>query len=105
MKFTTVGPEGARNLLREKQRRNRMAAKELRVQFPELASIRIDFAFSVVAEVAGETTARTIQLGLEYDPTPPFDSGNPDRASTAIKSAVLSEGYDKSMSAYRAGID
>ena len=65
----------------------------------------IDFAFSVVAEVAGETTARTIQLGLEYDPTPPFDSGNPDKASTAIKSAVLSEGYDKSMSAYRAGID
>jgi len=46
MKFTTVGPEGARNLLREKQRRNRMAAKELRVQFPELASIRIDLAFS-----------------------------------------------------------
>jgi hypothetical protein len=46
MKFTTVGPEGARNLLREKQRRNRMAAKELRVQFPDLASIRIDFAFS-----------------------------------------------------------
>ncbi len=46
MKFTTVGPEGARNILREKQRRNRMAAKELRVQFPELASIRIDFAFS-----------------------------------------------------------
>jgi cyclohexyl-isocyanide hydratase len=65
----------------------------------------IDFAFSVVAEVAGETTARTIQLGLEYDPTPPFDSGNPDKASAAIKSAVLSEGYDKSRSAYRAGID
>jgi cyclohexyl-isocyanide hydratase len=65
----------------------------------------IDFAFSVVAEVAGETTARTIQLGLEYDPTPPFDSGNPDKAQAAIKSAVLSEGYDKSRSAYRAGID
>lgn len=65
----------------------------------------IDFAFNVVAEVAGETTARRIQLGLEYDPTPPFDSGNPDKASTAIKSAVLAEGYDKSMSAYRAGID
>jgi cyclohexyl-isocyanide hydratase len=28
----------------------------------------IDFAFNVVAEVAGETTARRIQLGLEYDP-------------------------------------
>ena len=46
MKFTTVGPEGARNLLREKQRRNRMAAKELRVQFPDLQSIRIDLEFS-----------------------------------------------------------
>jgi hypothetical protein len=46
MKFTTIGPEGARNILREKQRRNRLAAKELRVQFPELASIRVDLAFS-----------------------------------------------------------
>jgi hypothetical protein len=46
MKLTTVGPEGARNLLREKQRRNRLAAKELRVQFPQFASIRLDFSFS-----------------------------------------------------------
>ena len=46
MKFSTVGPEGARNLLREKQRRHRMAAKELRVQFPQFASIRLDFVFS-----------------------------------------------------------
>jgi hypothetical protein len=46
MKFTTVGPEGARNILREKQRRNRLAAKELRVQFPQMSSIRLDFAFS-----------------------------------------------------------
>jgi hypothetical protein len=46
MKLTMVGPEGARNALREKQRKNRMAAKELRVQFPQFASIRLDFAFS-----------------------------------------------------------
>jgi hypothetical protein len=46
MKFTSVGPEGARNLMREKQRRNRMAAKELRVQFPEFATIRVDFVYS-----------------------------------------------------------
>ena len=46
MKFTTVGPEGARNLLREKQRRNRMAAKELRVQFPQFASLRLNFEFT-----------------------------------------------------------
>ena len=55
----------------------------------------IDFGFIVAAEIAGETTARAIQLGIEYDPAPPFDSGNPDRASAAIKSAVLAEGYDR----------
>ena len=42
MKLTSVGPEGARNLMREKQRRNRMAAKELRVQFPQFATIRVE---------------------------------------------------------------
>jgi hypothetical protein len=46
MKFSTVGPEGARNLLREKQRRQRLAAKELRVQFPQFASVRLDFVFT-----------------------------------------------------------
>ena len=46
MKLTLVGPEGARNALREKQRRNRLAAKELRVQYPQLSSIRLDFEFS-----------------------------------------------------------
>src|SRR6187549_4091084 len=46
MKLKTVGPEGARNLLREKQRRNRLMSKELRVQFPQLSSVRLDFAFN-----------------------------------------------------------
>jgi hypothetical protein len=45
MKLTTVGPEGARNLLREKQRKNRLAAKELRVQYPQFATIRVDLKF------------------------------------------------------------
>jgi cyclohexyl-isocyanide hydratase len=58
----------------------------------------------VVAEIAGETTARAIQLGIEYDPTPPFDSGHPDRAPAAVKSG-LSERYAKANSALRAGIE
>ena len=41
----------------------------------------IDFAFGVVAEVAGAEVARAIQLGIEYDPSPPFDAGHPDKAS------------------------
>ncbi|MGQ0656153.1 MAG: DJ-1/PfpI family protein [Betaproteobacteria bacterium] len=64
----------------------------------------IDFALSVVAEIAGETTARAIQLGIEYDPAPPFDSGHPDRAPAAVK-ATLSERYAKANSALRAGIE
>ena len=65
----------------------------------------IDFGLSVVAEIAGETTAQTIQLGIEYDPAPPFDSGHPDRAPAAIKSALLSGRYDEARSAFQAGID
>jgi len=45
MKLTSVGPEGARNMLREKQRRNRLASKELRVQYPQFSTIRVDLVF------------------------------------------------------------
>jgi cyclohexyl-isocyanide hydratase len=65
----------------------------------------IDFGLTIAAEIAGETTAQTIQLGIEYDPAPPFDSGHPDRAPAAIKSALLSDRYDEARSAFRAGID
>ena len=40
----------------------------------------IDFAFALMAAIRGEQHARLIQLGLEYDPHPPFDSGSPERA-------------------------
>jgi cyclohexyl-isocyanide hydratase len=65
----------------------------------------IDFGLSVVADLAGETTARTIQLGIEYDPAPPFDSGHPDRAPGDIKTTLLTGRYDTSRSAYRSGIE
>ena len=44
----------------------------------------IDFALTVLAEISGEDAAKTIQLGLEYAPSPPFDSGRPERASRAV---------------------
>lgn len=40
----------------------------------------IDFAFTLAAEIAGAEVAKAIQLGLEYDPAPPFDSGVPGKA-------------------------
>ena len=64
----------------------------------------IDFGLSVVAEIAGEATAQAIQLGIEYDPAPPFDSGHPDRAPAAVKSALAGR-YERANSALRAGIE
>src|SRR5499427_1185705 len=58
----------------------------------------IDFGLNVVAEIAGETAARTIQLGIEYDPAPIFDSGNPDRAPEHVRAALV-ERYTKARSA------
>ncbi|HVU01240.1 MAG TPA: DJ-1/PfpI family protein [Polyangiaceae bacterium] len=40
----------------------------------------IDFALVVAAELAGEETAKMIQLSLEYDPKPPFSAGSPEGA-------------------------
>lgn len=48
----------------------------------------IDFALAVVAEVAGPLLAQSLQLGLEYAPAPPFDSGTPDRAPPEVLAAV-----------------
>jgi cyclohexyl-isocyanide hydratase len=40
----------------------------------------IDFALTVTAQLWGEPIARAIQLGLEYDPQPPFTAGSPRTA-------------------------
>lgn len=47
----------------------------------------IDFALTVLAEVGGEALARTLQLGLEYAPAPPFDGGTPETAPAPILEA------------------
>ncbi|MBX3520531.1 MAG: DJ-1/PfpI family protein [Xanthobacteraceae bacterium] len=44
----------------------------------------IDFGLKVAAEVAGEEVAKQIQLQIEYDPAPPFDSGHPRSADPAL---------------------
>src|SRR5499426_2549438 len=44
----------------------------------------IDMALSVVAEIAGEDYAQCVQLGIEYDPAPPFNSGRPEIAPAHI---------------------
>jgi cyclohexyl-isocyanide hydratase len=49
----------------------------------------IDVALTVAAEIAGRTVAEAIQLGIEYDPAPPFASGSPEQADPAVLKAVL----------------
>jgi putative intracellular protease/amidase len=40
----------------------------------------IDMALFLLAKIAGEDYAKTIQLLIEYDPQPPFDAGSPEKA-------------------------
>lgn len=49
----------------------------------------IDLALYVAAEIGGRATAEAIQLGVEYDPQPPFAAGSPESAPPAVLEAVL----------------
>jgi len=44
----------------------------------------IDFALTLVAGLFDEARARRIQLSMEYDPQPPYDSGSPRCADPAL---------------------
>lgn len=53
-------------------------------------SAGIDMAFHLVGQEAGPEVAQAVQLGIEYDPQPPFDSGSPDKASGPIVELIES---------------
>jgi transcriptional regulator GlxA family with amidase domain len=46
-------------------------------------SAGIDMGLTLAARLAGDEVAQTIQLGIEYDPQPPFDAGSPSKAPAA----------------------
>lgn len=48
----------------------------------------IDMALTLAARIAGEDLAQAIQLGIEYDPQPPYDSGSPAKARPEIVDLV-----------------
>ena len=96
---------GAAGLLRGKRSACHWAWRELLVPFGAIPSadrvVRdgnvitgggvtagIDFALTLVAEIAGEETAQTIQLQIEYGPAPPFNAGVPETAPPAILARV-----------------
>jgi putative intracellular protease/amidase len=51
-------------------------------------SAGIDMALALAARIGGEQLAQAIQLGIEYDPQPPFDAGSPQKAPAQIVKAV-----------------
>lgn len=48
----------------------------------------IDFALTVAADVFGSDLAKAIQLGIEYDPKPPFAAGSPETAGADVVASV-----------------
>jgi len=48
----------------------------------------IDFGLVVAGQLFGADVARAIQLMMEYDPAPPFDSGSPRTASAALVTRI-----------------
>jgi transcriptional regulator GlxA family with amidase domain len=51
-------------------------------------SAGIDMALLLAERIAGPEVAQAIQLGIEYDPQPPFDAGSPAKAPAEIVEAV-----------------
>jgi transcriptional regulator GlxA family with amidase domain len=51
-------------------------------------SAGIDMALVLAERIAGSDVAQAIQLGIEYDPQPPFDAGAPEKASAAVRAMV-----------------
>jgi hypothetical protein len=49
----------------------------------------IDMALTLAAHVAGDDVAQAIQLSIEYDPQPPFDSGSVAKAPEAVHQLAL----------------
>ena len=48
----------------------------------------IDMALALAGRIAGDEAAQAIQLGIEYDPQPPYDAGTPDRAPAQIVASL-----------------
>jgi putative intracellular protease/amidase len=53
-------------------------------------SAGIDMALALAARIAGDAVAQAIQLGIEYDPEPPFDAGSPHKAPADIVALLRS---------------
>ena len=63
----------------------RRVVEQGRIMTAAGVSSGIDMALTLAARIAGDEIAQAIQLGIEYDPQPPFDSGSPAKAPDAVR--------------------
>jgi len=97
---------GAAGLLEGKQATTHWAALDMLAQFGATptservveqgkiitaagVSSGIDMALRLAAHVAGDDVAQAIQLGIEYDPQPPFDTGSVAKAPERIRNLTF----------------
>lgn len=59
-------------------------------------SAGIDMALHLVGREVGPEVAQAVQLGIEYDPDPPFDAGSPEKAPAEIVELVRAVTSDES---------
>lgn len=52
----------------------------------------IDFALTLVSILVNRTAAEAIQLGIEYNPAPPFNAGSPDTAPAEVLALLKERG-------------
>jgi transcriptional regulator GlxA family with amidase domain len=64
----------------------------------------IDMALTVMAEIAGDDYAQSVQLGIEYAPAPPFDSGRPELAPAHVLDQTQRR-YARALGAREAAIE
>jgi cyclohexyl-isocyanide hydratase len=100
---------GAAGLLRGKRATSHWASRDLLARFGAIptagrvvrdgnlftgggVTAGIDFALTMVAELAGAAAAQAIQLHIEYAPAPPFDAGSPETAPAEVLAAARLRG-------------
>jgi cyclohexyl-isocyanide hydratase len=96
---------GAAGLLRGKKATSHWTARDMLADFGAIPTLEryvidgnvvtgggvtagIDFALFLTSILRGEDHAKRVQLALEYDPSPPFACGSPEKADTATLAAV-----------------
>ncbi|MFJ6080754.1 DJ-1/PfpI family protein [Streptomyces sp. NPDC092369] len=50
----------------------------------------IDMGLTLLGRMSGDVVAQAVQLGIEYDPQPPYDAGSPQKAPADVVELIRS---------------